>query len=377
MTYVITKTLAEINQEFRAAEAANARESGVPRVTARTAKPPRADAFAVQAEANAEPAEVAAEPAEVFAEQAEVFAEQTEAFAEPPEVFAAQTEVFTEPAEVFAAQADAYAVPPEVYAMQPEVFAARADGRRRTKKFYVRVKQASEMATERLQSAAALEEELFAEKWLESVRSGEARKKTWRERWAERGKMKKYANLVSIVLFYAALAALVVGVYLFASGGKGTIFGYTYMNVISSSMQSVLPKGSLVIVKEVDPKSIAVGNDITFINSEQMSVTHRVVSIMEDYEGTGERGFETKGVNNDEADFEIVQAANVVGVVKMHFPGVGDLLMWIRENPVMSIGFFFGCVLLSFLIKGVFTSDKGTKRRREPEEFSVSGIKAA
>jgi signal peptidase len=168
----------------------------------------------------------------------------------------------------------------------------------------------------------------------------------------------------------------VVGAFLFSSGEKGTIFGYTYMNVLTPSMQSVLPQGSLVIVKEVDPESIAVGNDITFTKSDQTSVTHRVVNIIEDYEETGARGFETKGVNNDDPDFEIVLAANVVGVVKMHFPGIGSMLMWIRENPLLSIGFFFGCVLLSFFIKGALASDKGKKRKPAAGEFTGKPVAA-
>jgi signal peptidase I len=183
---------------------------------------------------------------------------------------------------------------------------------------------------------------------------------------AKRSVKRRAGSIVSAVLFYGLLLCLVGGAFLLSQGDKKPILGYSFMNVITPSMQSVIPMGSLVVVKEVGRDTIRIGDDITFMKDAETTVTHRVIGITEDYEGSGERGFETQGVDNDAPDFEIVRAANVVGVVKFHVQRVGEWLEWLRGNLVITLCFTAGFLLLAVLLKGAFR--KSPENQNEPKE---------
>ena len=181
----------------------------------------------------------------------------------------------------------------------------------------------------------------------------------------EGAKWPKAWRIISTGLFYGLLLCLVGGAFLLSQGDKKPVFGHFFMNVLTWSMQSEIPQGSLVILKEVDPGTIQIGDDITYMRDAETPVTHRVIGITEDYEGSGERGFETQGVDNDAPDFEIVRAANVIGSVKAHIPRAGAWLEWLHEHLLLTLSFAAGLVLLFILLKGAFgknLEERGQKR---------------
>ena len=90
-------------------------------------------------------------------------------------------------------------------------------------------------------------------------------------------------------------------------------------------MQAEIPKGSLVIAQQVDPKTLQIGDDITFMANPTTTVTHRIIGIIEDYEDTGQRAFQTQGIMNDEPDAQPVPAVNVVGKVIFHSEVLGQI----------------------------------------------------
>ena len=167
----------------------------------------------------------------------------------------------------------------------------------------------------------------------------------WRKAW----------SAVSAVLFYGLLLCLVGGAFLLSRGDKKPILGYSFMNVLTWSMQSEIPQGSLVILKKTDPAAIRIKDDITFMRDAETPVTHRVIGITEDFEGSGARGFETQGVDNDAPDFDIVRAENVIGTVKAHIPRAGAWLEWLNGHLLITLGFTVGLILLFILLKGAFS----------------------
>ena len=174
-------------------------------------------------------------------------------------------------------------------------------------------------------------------------------------------------KIISAVLFYGLLVCLVGGAFLFSRGEKKPIFGYSFLNVVTWSMESVIPQGSMVIVRQTPPADIRIGDDITYMKDAETLVTHRVIGITENFEGSGERGFETQGVDNDTPDFAIVPAVHVVGVVRTHIPRVGNWLEWLRNNLALTLGFTAGFVLLALLLKGAFRKEPTSlpqKKRR-------------
>lgn len=165
-------------------------------------------------------------------------------------------------------------------------------------------------------------------------------------------KPKKLISKIMNALFYVVMIFIIVLIYLFAnnqaeSGPPRNFFGYSPMTILTTSMQSVLPKDSLIITKYVDPESLVVGDDITFLLENNTTMTHRIIEIHENIEGTSERGFKTQGVDNPLPDEEIVYAPNVIGKVIYNSLLIGQILLLIRENIILV---FILLVLIIWLI---------------------------
>jgi len=100
-----------------------------------------------------------------------------------------------------------------------------------------------------------------------------------------------------------------------------TLLGYEIYNVTSGSMEPELPIGSVVYVQKVAPETVQ-KDDIIAFSMDNEVVTHRVV---ENRFVEGE--FVTKGDANESVDFRNARYRDLVGVVKYHFPYLGNYLM--------------------------------------------------
>ena len=83
-----------------------------------------------------------------------------------------------------------------------------------------------------------------------------------------------------------------------------SFFGYTFLNVLTDSMEPLIKEADLIVVKKVDPNSIKVGDVISFFDPSSLTdaiLTHRVISI---YEEDGVRYAITAGDNNANSDYE-------------------------------------------------------------------------
>lgn len=163
----------------------------------------------------------------------------------------------------------------------------------------------------------------------------------------------KALNIISNILFYVVIIAVVVGALLVksSSGGRPTVIaGFSAFRVLTSSMEDVYPKGSLIVSRAVDPYELKVGDDITFMVSETSSVTHRIISITENYLDTGARGFETQGVMNEKPDKDMVAAANIVGKVIFCSKLLGELAVFTKNNwPILVFVLVVIVALITFL----------------------------
>ena len=176
---------------------------------------------------------------------------------------------------------------------------------------------------------------------------------------------KGIVSIIAEIAFYAGIAVIVAGMLIFsAAGGSSprTVFGYSAMIMLTGSMQSEIPKDSLVITKHSDPQTIQIGDDISFTMRQGFVVTHRVIGIHEQFSDTGERGFETKGIDNSQADRDIVPAANVIGAVVFHSENIGNVIILIRENmgiTIIAVALAIGLItFVRFLIKSKHKSGR-------------------
>ena len=141
-------------------------------------------------------------------------------------------------------------------------------------------------------------------------------------------------KIIGECVFYGLLLLLLLGavfVRTTSDGSPRSLAGYSGMIVLTDSMQSEIPKGSLVITKTVDPQSLQIGDDITYMANQTTSVTHRIVGITENYENTGQRAFQTQGIMNREPDKQTVPAINVVGKVVFHSEVLGTVASFIGQ----------------------------------------------
>lgn len=129
--------------------------------------------------------------------------------------------------------------------------------------------------------------------------------------------MKKTANILSallIVLLAIALAAVLV---------SKLVFGVEMKAVLTGSMEPELPVGSLLIIKPAEYTEIKVGDDITFVRDENLTlVTHRVIQKDDETQK-----ITTQGIANNSPD-NPTSFENVVGKVVFHIPVVGYFVIW-------------------------------------------------
>ncbi|MFW6117098.1 MAG: signal peptidase I [Thermoproteota archaeon] len=97
-----------------------------------------------------------------------------------------------------------------------------------------------------------------------------------------------------------------------------------YEPVYTSSMKPVIPVGSLVVIKPVDPETLKTGDIICFKISESTSVTHRVVNITQE-------GYITKGDANEDPDQWRVKKEDLIGKVICSIPYLGHLIYFVRS----------------------------------------------
>lgn len=167
-------------------------------------------------------------------------------------------------------------------------------------------------------------------------------------------------TVASDVLFY--LAIFIILIFALNSGANGgpprVVMGYSAFTVLSSSMQSEIPRGSLIFVKVADPRDIKVGDNITYMRDSSTSVTHKVTRIFENYQSSGARGFETKGVNNLNPDEDIIYSSAVVGKVVFTVPGAGGAIAYMNSNLHVVFIIFGLFMVLSFCLRSLFGRPK-------------------
>ena len=81
-----------------------------------------------------------------------------------------------------------------------------------------------------------------------------------------RPKKGRAGKIIGEVVFYGLLLLLIIAalfVRTTSDGAPKSLAGYSGMIVLTESMQSEIPKGSLVITKTVEPETLQIGDDIT------------------------------------------------------------------------------------------------------------------
>lgn len=166
--------------------------------------------------------------------------------------------------------------------------------------------------------------------------------------------MKKTMNIIKniftwlvMVLAVCVMIFTIVSVRTFDQNDRD-LFGYKMFIVRSDSMSKTdFDAGDLVLVKEIDPSTLQVGDIISYqsTNTDNYgeTVTHKIRELTKDAEGNP--GFITYGTTTDTNDENIVTYSFVLGKYQTKLPGVGRFFQFLKTTPGYII-----CIFLPFLI---------------------------
>lgn len=122
--------------------------------------------------------------------------------------------------------------------------------------------------------------------------------------------MKWVNNIVSGIMMLLLISVASVVVISKVSGGEPQFFGYQLKTVLSGSMEPGIHTGSIIAVKAAEDKTnFKKGDVITFLESENMLITHRITEVIKSGDSVLYR---TKGDNNNAEDMNPVMSENVV-----------------------------------------------------------------
>ena len=174
---------------------------------------------------------------------------------------------------------------------------------------------------------------------------------------------KRVWNIVSgiLIAIMVVLVVMLVGVRL---------IGYQPYCVLSGSMEPTYRTGSLIYVKKADPQDIKVGDPITFVLDENLTVaTHRVIEIDE-----ADRHFYTKGDATEYPDASPVHFNNLIGRPAFTIPYMGYVANYIQNPPGRYIAIAAAAVILLLIfIPDLFDDSKKKGKGKGKGTGNVSG----
>ena len=182
-------------------------------------------------------------------------------------------------------------------------------------------------------------------------------------------KKKKALSVIRNIVFYVTLVAVVLGVAVFGLQEPGaaprSFAGHSVMTVLTGSMEPTIPRGSLVVLRQVDTNTLEEGDIISYLRANNTTVTHRIIEIIENYQGSGSRGFRLQGDNNATADAEIVKAVNVIGEITYSNVLLGRGILFVQANIILIVIFAVLFIALIVVIKRFFLNNEIEAPKKE------------
>lgn len=136
------------------------------------------------------------------------------------------------------------------------------------------------------------------------------------------------------------------------------VFGYSFINILSGSMEPTISAGDLVICKEQDSYNV---NDPVLFEDQGFLVLHRIVDIDEDGD------FITKGDANNANDKAKIQPENVYGKMAGVLHGWGSTLSYLSSR----MGAFWTILVSLFIYLALDAGKDLLKEDSEQEEETI------
>lgn len=156
-------------------------------------------------------------------------------------------------------------------------------------------------------------------------------------------KLSKILGYILNILIILVTIIIILAIYYFVqikvfNKPYANIFGYTFFEVATGSMDPTIDVGDVIIVKITNEVN---ENDIIVCNKDNAFITHRLIKIEED-------NFITKGDANNTED-EPMQKSDLIGKVVNIIP---DFSLWrkIIFTPQVIIPIFIMLILLRIIL---------------------------
>ncbi len=180
-------------------------------------------------------------------------------------------------------------------------------------------------------------------------------------------------NGLTLLVMLAAVAMMiftVISVRTFDQNDRD-LLGYKAFIVRTDSMRATdFSAGDLVLIKEVDPATLAEGDIIAFRSTAAESFgetfTHKIRTRTVDADGNP--AFVTYGTTTGVDDTALVLYDDVLGKYQFALPGIGSFFLFLRTVPG-----YICCILLPFLLLIVLQGINSIRlfRKYRAEELAV------
>lgn len=186
--------------------------------------------------------------------------------------------------------------------------------------------------------------------------------------------MKKIFTVIINLLSFAMIACsifVLLSVLMTPKGEVPNICGYSFMQVLTGSMEPNIPVNSIIAVKKVELEEIQVNDVISFYSDDPLLQgnvnTHRVIQVLDQEDRIS---FRTKGDANAIADRYEVRGEKIVGKVIFSSLLLGKIIRLLK-NPII----FFPIIIIPLFLITVVNLIKSIKTAKqllkEEEENAV------
>lgn len=161
--------------------------------------------------------------------------------------------------------------------------------------------------------------------------------------------------------------AIIIGVTLGGYGAFTIAMGTSNPLVVveSDSMIPTLYRGHLLVLQARSPEQIQVGDIIVFNAAyHDKPIVHRIVEIRNE---TGELHYFTQGDNNDIRDPMYRVHEDIIGVVILAIPFIGNVTLFLHEPYGFAIVIILFIALL--ILPEIFMKDKDEEKIEELEKL--------
>ena len=185
---------------------------------------------------------------------------------------------------------------------------------------------------------------------------------------------KKVSDILAIIVTVFALCVMMLTILSITTVGRQSksVLGFSLYVVTSDSMKATdFAAGDLIIVQQVDTKTLKSGDIISYISENPdnygKTITHKIREVQKDAQGNLK--FVTYGTTSGVNDELQVSEYNVLGIYRMRIPQAGKFFYFLKTTP----GYIL-FVLLPFLVMIVYYGLKAYFQFRKYRQCQMEEI---